>query len=309
METDVLVIGGGPAGLKAATLLAARGARTSLAYQGFLAGKLPTTAWIDDFPTPGAGVAGPELGARLSDAAVAAGVDLVAAEVLSLEAYSSSAVAVLAGGATITAKAIVVATGSRNKSLPAVDAAHYEGKGLIGCASCDAVFYQGASALVVGGGQSGALDALHLARFASQVVLVEKGDALTCGPVLEEELRASANVRVLTHTTLSALSGRGELAGATLVDASGLPQQLAITGVAVQVGYAPATGLLKGVVRLSGTGHVPVNRSLQTEEPAIFAIGDCRVGSSRDVAGAVRDAGLACEAIGQSLGLPPEKAD
>lgn len=300
MEHDVVIIGGGASGLTAARMLAAEDLRIALVSDGSLGGDLPNLEWLNDFPCDGQRVKGSEFAARLIDDAQAAGVRFIEGRVQELESYSSSHAAVLADGRALTATSMVLAPGRKRRQIEATSLDQFKGRGLIDCAACEAVFYRGQSVIVCGGGQGAALDALHLARFAADVTLVEMGSQLNCGPDLEARLALSTNIRVVRDTVLSGASGSSGLELIQLRHSSGSATSLAAHGLVVQVGRTPATDFLNHTVRLDARGYIEVDERMQTDVPNVFAIGDARRGARFTVSNAVADAGTVIDAIRKS---------
>ncbi|CAN7731059.1 NAD(P)/FAD-dependent oxidoreductase [Variovorax sp. LjRoot290] len=297
MEHDVVIIGGGASGLTAAQMLAGESLRVALVSEGSLAGDLPNLEWLNDFPRDGHRVQGSEFAARLIDDAQAAGVRFIEGRVQELESYSSSHAAVLTNGRALTATFMVLAPGRKRRQIEAMSLDQFKGRGLIDCAACEAVFYRGQSVVVCGGGQGAVVDALHLARFAAAVTLVEQGAQLNCGADLEALLKSSPNIRVLRATLLTGASGSSGLELIQLRDSSGSARSLAAQGLVVQVGRTPATDFLINTVGLDARGYIEVDERMQTDVPNVFAIGDARCGARFTVSNAVADARTVANAI------------
>lgn len=297
MEHDVVIIGGGAAGLTAARMLAAESLGVALVSEGALAGDLPHLEWLKDFPSAGQSMQGSEFAARLIDDAQAAGVRFIEGRVQKLESYSSSHAAVLTDGRALTATFMVLAPGRKRRHIEAMSLDQFKGRGLIDCAACEAVFYQGKAVVVCGGGQGAVLDALHLARFAADVTLVEQGAQLNCGADLEARLASSTNVRVLSDTLLTGASGSSGLELIQLRDSSGSVTSLAAQGLVVQIGRTPATDFLMHTVGLDARGYIEVDERMQTNVPNVFAIGDARCCARFTVSNAVADAGTVAKSI------------
>lgn len=296
MRQDVVIVGGGPAGLTAAQLLRKEGLSVAVVHKGVLGGDLPNLPWVDGFPQVGARTRGAQAAATFIRSAEDAGARFVLGEAVALEHYSRSVVVVLDGHRAIQSQAVVLATGRRKKALDA-DLGRFEGRGLIACTACDAGFYRGQTVVVAGGGMAGALDALQLADHAGRVVLVERGSALGCMEPLAQRVRAHPTIEVRLNAAVTGASGTAALEAVDIRNADGECASLPATGLSVQVGHAPDSAFVLPSVALDADGFVATDARMRADAPRVFAIGDVRTGSPWTVAGAVADARAAVHAL------------
>jgi alkyl hydroperoxide reductase subunit F len=182
-----------------------------------------------------------------------------------------------AGGASLKAKSVVIATGARWRELGVPGEKEYRNRGVAYCPHCDGPLFKGKDVAVVGGGNSGVEAAIDLANIVKHVTLIEYAPQLRADAVLVNKLRSLPNVRVVTNAETQAVVGNGdEVTGLRYKDrASSEVHELALAGVFVQIGLLPNTDWLKGTVKLSPRGEIEVDARGQTSVPGVFAAGDC----------------------------------
>lgn len=303
LDAEILVAGDGLAGLTAALFAARHGRRTVLLGGGLPGGPLISVTRIDDFPGFPQGVPGYDLGPIVQEQALAAGADLCAGELAGLERAGDGAwLARTAEGGTLRVGAVIVATGSAPRALGVPGEERLAGHGLSHCASCDGPLHRGATVGVVGGGDAGLQEALELAGHAREVVVVERGPALTGQAAYRRAVAGSPGIRVLTRTTVEEVLGGERVEGVMLRDgASGKTYELALSGLFVYVGTAPRTGFLAGLLQLAADGRVPTDDRLRCALPGLFAAGDVRSGSVAQAVAAAGDGAAAAIAAHRYL--------
>jgi thioredoxin reductase (NADPH) len=302
LNYDVIVVGGGPAGLSAATGLAEAKLRVLLLEAESFGGPMLNIEWIHGYPEAGEKRGGAMLASQLVNRAGLAGVEMTLGQVVELEAYSGCIAVTCADGNAHTSSAVILAGGLRSKALGVPGEARYQGKGMIHCALCDAGLYRDRVVAVCGGGDAGLIEALYLARFASKVIVVEAQPQLSARPALQQSALADAKLEIRCGEKPVEVLGDGGLTGLVIENvASGRRERLDVYGVLVHVGYEPATGYLRGVVTLDASGRVAVSEQLEAQLPGILAAGDLRSGSPRTVAAAIADGKAAAERVRQLL--------
>jgi thioredoxin reductase (NADPH) len=290
MDYDAIVVGGGPAGLTAARELAQAEYRVLLLERESFGGRLMTLEQVENCPGVDHSLPGPKLGAKMTDQAAACGVELKQGEVVEIESYADCKSVNCADGASYTASAVVVASGLRYKKLGVANEGRLEGMGVIHCAFCDGSLYSGREVVVCGGGNAGVVEALHLARFASKVHLIEMQPDLTADASLKERARDEQKLSIRCGARAVDILGSQGVTGVQIEDvASGTRQTLDAYGVLVHVGFEPATDFLEFVIQRDDEGFVETSGGAEAEVPGIILAGDVMRGSRRNVANAIDD--------------------
>ncbi len=315
---DLVVIGGGPCGLTAAIYAAREGIDTLVIERSGLGGQASLTAGLDNFPGFPDGVSGTEFSERLVQQARRFNVEILQAqEVATVEPDEEGCRAVdLSDGTHIHAYAVLIAVGASYRRLGIPGEEDYIGAGVHYCATCDGPFYKGAdNVTVIGGGNSAAEEGLHLLKFVNHVNMLVRGPELTASKTAIDSVTNDPHVSITYNAKVSAIEGHdGKLTHVVYAD-DGSTRKLATSAAFVFIGQKPNTDFLKGAVRMDEygfimTGHdlvhgienpdrVPFN--METSMPGIFAAGDCRVGSTKQVASAVGEGASAAIAIREYL--------
>jgi len=302
-EWDAVIIGGGPAGLTAGLYLARGNWRTALLEKENVGGYIMNVEMIENYPGFAAGVPGSQLAMEMKDQAVQYGLQIEHGEVTGLRASPDQKWVTCADGTTYNAKAVIIAGGSVPKKLGVPGEDELRGRGVINCAFCDGGEFADRVVAVCGGGDAGITEALYLTRIASRVIVIEALPNLTATGVLRDRARSEPKLEVRCGQRVTRIVGQEQVEGIELVGAD-KPETLAVDGVLVHVGVDPATDYLAGVVPLDGQRQVIVNGWMETAVPGVFAAGDIRSGSPRQVSAAVGDgatAGLAAQRYLQKL--------
>ncbi|MET4579965.1 NAD(P)/FAD-dependent oxidoreductase [Ottowia thiooxydans] len=301
MEIDVVIVGAGPSGLRASARLAQNGVAVIVLYQGLIGGELKSVPWIEDSEIAPNGMTGLELSEKLADAATQAGVKFHVVEVHGVEAYADCATVLLADEAFLTARAVILATGTKPVQMDSVNLSAYEGAGHIACVSCDAIFYENSPVLVSGGGYGGAGDALHLARYASKVFVVEKSSQLNCGATRMQAIVAHPKIEVLLNTQVTSAGGFNGLDSVVVQGDDGLERALQATGISIQIGRQANNNHVRGALDLDPDGFIKTDGNGITSAPNLFAIGDARSGSNRTILDALVDADKCAALVASAL--------
>jgi thioredoxin reductase (NADPH) len=300
-EYDLVVIGGGIAGLSAALTSARLGRRTALLTGGTIGGQLVSIERIDGVP----GFAEPPPGYDFcpigQEQAAAAGVEFVMAEADSLTADGELwRIGSAEGG--LAARAVVIATGTALAKLGVPGEARLAGRGVSECASCDAPLLRGRTAVVAGGGDSAMQEALTLAAYLQQVVMLERGPGLTGQQSYRDEVTANPRIDIRFGQEIAEILGEDGVAGVRIRDAaSGAESELETAAVFAFVGLVPNTALVDAIAPLDGSGRIRVDAAMRTPVKGLAAAGNVRQGSPHRAAAAMGDGAAAAVALDRYL--------
>jgi thioredoxin reductase (NADPH) len=301
-DWDAVIIGGGPAGLTAGLYLSRGNWRTLLLEKESVGGYIMNVAWIENYPGFPDGVMGSQLGMEMRNQATKYGLRPERAEVNAIQGSPSSKWVTCLDGSSYTAAAVIIAGGSVPKKLGVPGEEKLRGKGVISCAFCDGGQFADRVVGVIGGGDSGVTEALYLAKIASRVILIEALPQLTATGVLQDRAKNNPKIEIRCGLKVEAIIGDSQVEAIEFVDSgNGQKGSLKTDGVLVHVGLEPNTDYLEGVIPLDGQRQIIVNESMETEFPGIFAAGDIRSGSPRQVSTAVGDGATAAMAAQRFL--------
>ena len=299
MEVEVVVIGGGLAGLSAALTSARLGRRTALVTGGLVGGQLVSIEKIEGVPGFPDGVPGYDLCPMTQEQAAAAGVEFVNAAADSLAADGERWRVTSAEG-DVVARAVVIATGTSIAKLGVPGEERLVGKGVSTCASCDAPLLRNRTTVVVGGGDSGMQEALTLAEHVGKVVLLERGAALTGQATYRERVSAQPKIEIRFETVVEEILGDDAVRALRVKD-RGAESELATDAVFAFPGLAPNVALVRELVELDASGRVAVDAALRATARGVCAAGNVRAGSSHRAAGAMGDGAAAATALDHYL--------
>jgi thioredoxin reductase (NADPH) len=277
---DVIVIGSGLGGLTAGLFAARHGLSTLVMESNIPGGHLISIEKIEDFPGFPDGVAGYDLCPNVQRQAADHGAEFERAEVQTL-AQRDHLWSVVSAESQHLAKVIVVATGSSLKDLGVPGEAKLTGRGVSHCASCDGPLYQGQTVGVVGGGDSALQEALALAQYAERVLVFHEGGEFSAQRTYQQRVLSEVKISPRCRNVVEEVLGDDVVSGVRVRDlASGERAQVDLAGLFVYIGMKPNTELLRGIVQISDTGHVPTDVCMRTDRPGLYAIGDIRQDSA-----------------------------
>ena len=302
-HTRVLIVGSGPAGLTAA-VYCGRAQLSPIVIEGEPSstsdqpgGQLMLTTEIENFPGFPEGIDGPELMANMRAQAERFGADLRVSKVQRLDVGSRPFRAWLSEDdehPSITADAVILATGARSLMLDVPGEARLLSHGLSTCATCDGFFFRGQDIAVVGGGDSAIEEALFLTRFASSVTVVHRRDRLRASKIMQDRAFANEKIVFAWNTQVTEVLGEDRVSGLRVRDTlTGEERTLDVTGVFVSIGHVPNTSLVEGAADLTPSGYVRTGPGSYTNIDGLFAAGDVQDDHYRQ---AITSAGSGCMA-------------
>lgn len=300
---DLIIAGAGPAGLTAAIYAAREGIETLMVDRSAVGGQAGITEIIENYPGFPQSVGGAELADRMKEQAVNFGVEILQAQDI-VEVGSSGQYRYIktASGDEYCSTALLLSLGTTYRRLYVPGEDDFIGAGIHFCATCDGPFYRDKEVVVIGGGNSGLQEGLFLTRFVKKIVLLERGDRLGASQALRDKVAEHPEIEVRLHSTVVEFKGNGKLSSVVVKDLqSEQVEELQTDGVFLFIGLQPNTGFLSGTVDLDRWGFITTDNSLETSTKGVFAAGDVRDGSTKQVASATGEGATAALMIRQYL--------
>jgi thioredoxin reductase (NADPH) len=285
---EVIIIGGGPAGLTAGLYASRAGLKTLLFERGIFGGQIVNARQVDNYPGFPEGISGLDLASLMHQQATKYGLETITAEVTAIKPGHTYNVVTTEG--TFEAEVMIIAAGSEYRKLGVPGEGKLLGRGVSYCATCDGLFFRNLDVAVVGGGDTAITDALELSEHASKVYIIHRRDQLRAGQVLQQLALAHPKLKPIWDTVVDEVTGEDKLSGLRLRNVkTGKIINLQVAGVFVAIGIEPNSQRFADIVEMDETGHIKTNELMATSAPGIFAVGDIRKNSARQVASAVGD--------------------
>ncbi|MDZ7262673.1 MAG: thioredoxin-disulfide reductase [candidate division KSB1 bacterium] len=290
---DVVILGGGPAGLTAAIYTARAKLKTLVIEKEAIGGEAAATDVIENYPGFPEGVSGAALAQRMAEQAQRFGAQIFYGQPTKFELESQPKSFILAGQ-PIQAKAIIIATGTSPKMLNVPGEKEFKGRGVSYCATCDAPIYAGRDIAVIGCGNSGLQEGLFILRFVKSITFVEFQPTIQAEKILQERIKAQPNVTCYLNHQVVSINGDKTVSSITIKNRENNElKEIPVEGVFIYIGLVPNTQFLEGKVKLNDWGYIITDEKLQTSVPGIFAAGDVRETEVRQVATAIGDGAVA----------------
>ncbi len=289
---DIVIIGGGPAGLTAAVYARRAGKSVLVLEKDAFGGQIVQSPRVENFPGF-ASITGVELGDRLLAQAMDQGAEVELEEVVGVRRNTESMTIRCDSGAEFTARAIIIATGAKPRSLGIPREAELLGSGVSYCAVCDGAFYKDRAVAVVGGGSSALQDALLLSETCAKVYLIHRRDSFRGEQKLAEALDLRNNIRFVLEAHVTELLGDEELRGIVVEYRSGERRELEVDGLFIAVGEEPDNNAFAPLLSLDAEGYVDAGEDCLAPTPGVFVAGDCRAKRVRQLTTAVSDGAVA----------------
>ena len=292
-EYDVIIIGGGPAGLSAGIYAARARLATLLVEKGAVGGQIINAEWVENYPGFAEGVGGIALTEAMHQQATKFGLETLVPEGTGVKVKGKQK-AVSTTRGDYAARAVIVAGGSERQKLGIPGEAEYTGKGVSFCATCDGAFFRDKPVAVVGGGNAAITEALELTKFASKITVIHRRHELRATKILQEKAFAEPRIEFLWDTVPEEIIGETFVSKMRVRNVkTNKKSDLEVSGIFMSVGFRPNPGFLGGLLELDETGAVVTSDRMETSVPGILAAGDIRSGSIRQVIAAAGDGAVA----------------
>lgn len=292
---DVIILGGGPAGLTAGIYAARGGLKTAIVESLSVGGQASTASEIENYP----GIektSGFELCYTMMNQCKAFGVEFIFEQISSIDLESANKSIFLTSGKTLSCKNIIIATGAKSRRLGLENEDKYIGGGISYCATCDGAFFKGKTVAVIGGGNTAVEDALYLEKIAGKVLLIHRRDSLRAEKIMSDRL-LSSNVEPVWDSVVTKLAGDGKLSKIDVKNVKTAQlKSVCVDGVFVAIGQTPNTDMLDAVAK-NAQGYIVTDENMRTNIDGVYAVGDVRQKALRQVVTAAADGAIAANHI------------
>jgi len=298
---DVIIIGGGPAGLTAGLYASRSRLNTLLIEVGLLGGQMTTTDLIENYPGFPQGITGDELSRLMEEQAKRFGLEVVSQNVVEVKLEGDKK-AVQTEERSYLCEALIVCTGTEYRKLGVPGEKEFAGKGVSYCATCDGAFFRDSQIVLVGGGDSALTEALYLTKFVKEVTIVHRRDALRGTKIYQERVFTNPKIKLLWNSVIQEIKGDSVIRSVIVKNVkTGQVTEHHTEGVFLFVGLSPRTQFVKGLVQMDEGGNILTDENCETSIKGIFAAGDCRRKLLRQIATAVGDGATAAFAAEKYL--------
>lgn len=288
MIYDTIILGGGPAGLTAGIYAARAGLKAGIIEMGVPGGQAQTTEIIENYPGFPDGITGPELMANFMEQARRFGVEFIYGEVKKIN--DGVVKEVVVGDKIYQTKTVIIATGAKPKELGVKGELELRGKGASYCATCDGFFFRNKEVAVIGGGDAAVEEAVYLAKLAKKVTIIHRRDQFRAAKVIQDKAMSNEKINVIFDSVVDELIGTEKLEALMIRNIkTNEISKLLSDGVFIYVGYIPNSDYLKGFIQINDQGYIATDDKMQTSLAGVYAIGDIREKTVRQVATAVGD--------------------
>lgn len=293
-EYDVVIVGGGGAGLSAGIYTSRARLSTLLLEKLAPGGQIALTDLVENYPGFPEGILGPEISQRLEAQAKKYGTEIVYSEVKTLSRKEDGRFQILTSQEEYLAKTVILAAGASYRKLGIPGEKELTGRGVSWCATCDGAFFRNKEIVVIGGGDSAMQEGIFLTRFAAKVTVIHRRDKLRASPILQQRAKENPRMAFVWDTVLEKINGEKKVESVTLKNLkTGQVSDFKTDGVFIFIGHDPNTSFLKGFVELTEEKYVKSDGTVKTSVPGVFAAGEVRAGAVKQLISAC---GEGCEA-------------
>jgi thioredoxin reductase (NADPH) len=298
---QIIVIGGGPAGLTASLYTTRARLHTLLIESALFGGQMTTTDLIDNYPGFPQGITGDELSRLMEEQARRFGLEVANEEVLEVRSEGGMKV-IKTHDSTYRGEALILCVGTEYRKLGIPGEKEFTGKGVSFCSTCDAAFFQDRKIVVVGGGDSALTEALFLTKFVKELTIIHRRDALRATKIYQERASANPKIKFLWNSVVQEIRGDQVIRSVVVKNVkTGETKEFEMDGAFIFVGISPKTAFLKGLVDMDEGGYILTDAKCETSAPGVFAAGDCRKQLLRQITTAVGDGATAAFAAEKYL--------
>ncbi|MEE8518035.1 MAG: thioredoxin-disulfide reductase [Dehalococcoidia bacterium] len=288
-QYDVIIVGGGAAGLAAAIYSVRAMLKTLVIEKQAVGGQILYTGEIENYPGFPEAIAGPDLAVLYEKQAIRFGTEFTYDTVTSLD-IDGPVKRVIGEDGEYTARTVIITTGGEHNKLQVPGEEEFAGRGVSYCATCDGNFFRDQDVTVVGGGDAALDEGLYLTRMTKSVTLVHRRDQLRASKILQERAFGNPKFDFVWDSVVEEIKGNGDVNSVVVKNLkTGEVNERATNGVFVYIGFHPINDFMRGAIELDNAGHVVTDLQMQTSVPGVFAAGDVRTFSERQLANAVGD--------------------
>lgn len=298
---DIIIIGGGPAGLTAGLYASRARLQTLLIENGLFGGQMTTTELIENYPGFPKGISGDELSRLMEEQAKRFGMETISDEVVEV-GLEREFKKVKTHEGNFLCRVLIICTGTEYRKLGVPGEEEFKGRGVSYCATCDGAFFRDSRIIVVGGGDSALTEAVFLTKFVKELTLIHRRDALRATKIYQERALSNPKIKFLWNSVLQEIKGDTVVRSAVVKNVkTGELKEVETEGAFLFIGLVPRTQFLKGVIQLEEAGYIVTNENCETSVRGIFAAGDCRKKLLRQVSTSVGDGATAAFAAEKYL--------
>jgi len=296
-EYEVAIIGGGPAGLTAGLYASRYGLNTVLIERGMYGGQIVNAGHVENYPGFPQGISGMDLGQMFYDQSIKFGLQTITSEVTAFK-HSGNFFHITTYDEELSAKAVIIASGSNYRKLGVPGEDKLTGRGVSYCATCDGFLFKNKDVAVIGGGDTAVSDAVELSQHCNKVYVVHRRHELRATQALQRVAMSVPKIEFVWDSVIWNIEGEEKVSGMTIKSTkTGDISTLTVEGVFVAIGFIPNTGLFKGLVDTDESGNIVTDDLMRTKVSGLFAAGDIRRNSARQVATAVGDGATAGKTV------------